>query len=65
MQPGFPWRSHPPATELLPLVVDPGAADVLAGWFALGSAALARLADDLAAEAPTQPQISRSTSTSA
>jgi len=40
-----------------PLVVDPGAAEVLADWFALGSAALARLADELADEGPTPPQI--------
>jgi len=60
VEPGFPWRTHPPATELLPdrpLRVDPGAARLLADWFALGSAALAGLADELVAEAPTPAQI--------
>jgi hypothetical protein len=57
---GFPWTKHPPATPFEPeaeLVVDPGAAAALAAWFALGQQALTALADQLAAEEPTEPQI--------
>lgn len=60
--PGFPWTKHPPATVLEPdqaLVVDPAAAELLAGWFALGAQALHLLADDLRAvgEEPSTPTL--------
>ena len=60
LEAGFPWRSHPPGTVLeadRPLVLDADSAAVLADWFALGDEALHRLAAELTAEAPTQPQI--------
>ena len=44
--------SYPPVTPLdldAPLAVDPGAAGLLAGWFALGDAALRRVAEELGA----------------
>jgi hypothetical protein len=59
-EPGFPWTKHPPGTESTPdapLVVDPDAARVLAGWFALGEAALRELAVRLAQGAEPTPQI--------
>jgi hypothetical protein len=59
-EPGFPWTKHPPGTESMPdapLVVDLGAARVLAGWFALGEAALRALASTLAPGAEPTPQI--------
>jgi hypothetical protein len=57
---GFPWTKHPPGTESMPdaaLEVDPDAARVLAGWFALGDAALRDLAARLTPGAETAPQI--------
>jgi hypothetical protein len=54
VEPGFPWTKHRPATQLEPdaeLTIDPVAAAALAGWFALGAVALARLAGELAGRA--------------
>lgn len=53
--PGFPWTKHPPATPFEPdarLAVDAASADLLAGWFALGAEALARLARRIPGDAP-------------
>jgi hypothetical protein len=53
--PGFPWTKHPPATPLEPaarLTVDAAAADVLAGWFALGADALGRFAAEIPEDEP-------------
>lgn len=58
--PGFPWTKQPPATPLepdAPLTVDPGAADVLADWFALGAEALARLAGEIPEDEPGEARI--------
>ena len=55
ISPGFPWMKHPPATPLEPdaaLVLDPLAVDVLADWFALGAAALSRLAAEIQQDQP-------------
>jgi hypothetical protein len=59
-EPGFPWTKHPPGTESTPdapLEVDPEAARVLAGWFALGDIALRELATTLSPGAEPTPQI--------
>jgi hypothetical protein len=59
-EPGFPWTKHPPGTESTPdaaLEVDPDAARVLAGWFALGDSALRELAARLSPGAEPTPQI--------
>jgi hypothetical protein len=63
IEPGFPWTKHPPATPLEPdepLSVDPEAAAVLAGWFALGADALRDLAaaivDDVPSDAALYPE---------
>jgi hypothetical protein len=59
-EPGFPWTKHPPGTESMPdapLVVDLDAAELLAGWFALGESALRELAITLAPGAAPAPQI--------
>src|SRR5471030_2132438 len=59
-EPGFPWTKHPPGTESTPdapLEVDPEAARVLAGWFALGDEALRELATTLSPGAEPTPQI--------
>jgi hypothetical protein len=59
-EPGFPWTKHPPGTESMPdmsLVVDLAAARVLAGWFALGEAALRELGAALSPGAEPTPQI--------
>lgn len=51
VEPGFPWTKHPPGSPFRPdepLSVDPGAADALAGWFALADQALALLAAEIA-----------------
>jgi len=59
-EPGFPWTKHPPGTESMPdvpLEVDIEAARVLAGWFALGDAALRELAARLTPGAEPAPQI--------
>lgn len=60
IEPGFPWTKHPPGTESRPdaqLEVDPDAARVLAGWFALGDSALRELAERLTPGAEPTPQI--------
>jgi hypothetical protein len=57
---GFPWTKHPPATPFEPdarLTVDAASAAVLAGWFALGSEALAALAAVLEADSPGEAHI--------
>jgi hypothetical protein len=56
-EPGFPWTKHPPGTESTPdapLEVDPEAARVLAGWFALGDTALRQLVTTLSPGATPQ-----------
>lgn len=60
IEPGFPWTTHPPATPVEPddpLAVDAAAAQVLAGWFALGAEALARLARTAMDDQPGPAQI--------
>jgi hypothetical protein len=59
-EPGFPWTKHPPGTESTPdapLEIDPDAARVLAGWFALGDTALRELATMLSPGDEPTPQI--------
>lgn len=54
---GFPWTKYPPATPMEPdepLVVDPAAAAVIAGWFALGVEALGALAAAIPGDAPSR-----------
>lgn len=56
LAPGAPAHVYTPYTPLepdAPLVLDPGAVRLLADWFALGDAALARFAADIAADAPS------------
>lgn len=60
IEPGFPWTKFPPATPLepeVPLDVDPGAARVLADWYALGQEVLDRLPARAAFGESTKPQI--------
>jgi hypothetical protein len=60
IEPGFPWRTFPPATPLepdVPLDIDPEAARVLAQWYSLGQAALDALVAEAAFDESTEPQI--------
>jgi hypothetical protein len=58
--PGMPDLVYRPSTPLdldrnLPL--DPGAAELLAGWFALGAVALDRFAAELSSDEPSAPTL--------
>jgi len=60
VDPGAPAEVYTPSTPLDldgPLDVDPQAAALLAGWYALGAEALGRLAAEIADEQPSEAQI--------
>ena len=57
---GFPWTKYPPGTPFHPderLTVDPGAAETLAQWFALGDRALSLLAAEAGAADDAVPRV--------
>ena len=57
---GFPWTKYPPGTPFRPderLTVDPGAAETLAQWFALGDRALSLLAAEAGAADDAVPRV--------
>ena len=57
---GFPWTKYPPGTPFRPderLTVDPGAAETLAQWFALGDRAMSLLAAEVGAADDTVPRV--------
>jgi hypothetical protein len=57
---GAPTQVYTPSTPLeldAPLPVDPAAATVLAGWYALGADALARFAAAIAEDSPSEAQL--------
>jgi len=56
--PGAPAGVYEPATPLdldAPLLIEPGAARLLAQWYGLGAQALSRLAADIPGDQPTAP----------
>ena len=56
--PGAPAGVYEPATPLdldAPLLIEPGAARLLAQWYGLGAQAVSRLAGDIPGDQPTAP----------
>jgi hypothetical protein len=54
--PGMPPQVYPPATPLAPgepLMIDPAAAALLAGWYALGAEAMRRFAAEVVGDQPS------------